>query len=225
MTMFKAVLASQWKWSWGTVLLCAVSAFAIPILSVKKAAAVTSRASLVGADAAGVFLSTMDAWGAFYTLVAAALGLGLAVLAWSADHRGRHVYALVLPVARWRFVLLRFLSGSSMLVIPAAALLIGCVIAAASVTVPDGLAAYPVALTFRFLLAAWVAFALFFAISAGTTRTAALILVPVVVVASADAILASVGFNTEIAQHALIAIFDWPGIMEVFTGRWLLIDV
>jgi hypothetical protein len=226
MHIFREILRTQWKWTWSAVLIAALCAFSVPLLSMQNA--VLDEQTLARnyrASPAEHFLSTMDRWGMFYTLTAVLLGLGVAVLVWSADHRGRHVYALVLPIERWRFVLLRFTSGAALLLIPAVTLLVGSLLAVTSVVIPAGLNAYPIALTFRFLLAALVSYSIFFAISSGTTRTAALVLVPMAAIVLCDALLNLVGVRVELVETSILALFEWPGLMEVFTGHWLLVDV
>jgi hypothetical protein len=227
MNMFWEILRTQWKWASGAVLFCAVAAFAIPILSVQGA--VLEPQGLTAAQLHAVvtehFLTSMERWGALYTFVAAGLGLAVAVIVWGADHRGRHVYALILPIERWRFVLLRFLAGASFIALPTAMLLLSSFIAIAMTAIPDGLHAYPVALAMRFGLAALVSFSLFFAISAGTARSAAVILAPIVVLVIADVLLQASGLRLSLVENSASALFEWPGILEVFTGRWILVDV
>jgi hypothetical protein len=227
MQIFKEMLRAQWKWSWGAVLLASVAAFSIPLVSLQNAVIEgnSSQARYSWMSEAEHFLSVMDRWGVFYTVVAVAIGLAVAVLAWSADHRGRHVYTLVLPIERWRFVLLRFAAGGSLLLVPATVLLVGCLLAVGSVAIPAGLTAYPLELALRFTLAAVVAYGIFFAISSGTTRTAAMVLTPLLGLVLIDVVLSSVGVKLELLQNTALALFEWPGVMEVFTGRWLLIDV
>jgi hypothetical protein len=112
--MFREILRTQWKWAWSVVLFCAVGAFALPLLSIQGTMTEEpgTQLAIYGVSDAQIFVTTMERWAPLYTLLAAGLGLALAVLAWSADHRGRHVYALSLPVERWRFVLLRFGGGN-----------------------------------------------------------------------------------------------------------------
>jgi hypothetical protein len=101
--MFRAVLYSQWKWSRLIVVLGTVAAFAIPLLSLQGAAR-ADRGALQTQD----LLRAVQSWGTLYPLLATALGLLMAIAAWAADHRGRHIHALTLPLERWRYVLLRF---------------------------------------------------------------------------------------------------------------------
>jgi hypothetical protein len=225
MQIFKEMLRAQWKWSWGAVLLASVAAFSIPLVSLQNAVVDQSAVQLNRLSEAQHFLAVMDRWGVYYTITAVGLGLAVAVVAWSADHRGRHVYSLVLPIERWRFVLLRFAAGGSLLLLPATVLLVGCLLAVGSVTIPAGLTAYPLELALRFTLAALVAYGIFFAISSGTTRTAAMVLTPLLGLVLIDVVLSSVGVKLELLQNTALALFEWPGVMEVFTGRWLLIDV
>src|SRR5205823_857995 len=113
-----------------------------------------------------------------YPVLAAALGLLVAIATWAPDHRGRHVHALSLPLPRWRYVLLRFGAGATLLAAPIVAVSAGALLATWSATIPAGLQGYPGALAIRFALAVLVAYAVFFAVSAGTARTAGFSVVP-----------------------------------------------
>ena len=121
---FRAVLYTQWKWSRIIVVLGTVGAFAIPLLSLQGAARV-DRGALQAQD----LLRSVQSWGTLYPLLAATLGLLVAIAAWAADHRGRHIHALTLPLPRWRYVLLRFGAGFALLAAPIAAVLIGALLA------------------------------------------------------------------------------------------------
>src|SRR2546426_1679214 len=169
--MFRAVLYTQWKWSRLIVVLGTVAAFAIPLLSLQGAA----RADR-GALQAQELLRSVQSWGTLYPLLATALGLLMAIAAWAADHRGRHIHALTLPLERWRYVLLRFGAGFVLLAAPIAAVFIGSSLAVLTATLPPGMQADPIAVAVRFAFAVFVAYAVFFAVSAGTARTAGIIL-------------------------------------------------
>ena len=143
--MFRAVLYAQWKWSRLVVVLGTVAGFAIPLLSVQGAAR-PDRGALQTQE----LLRAVQSWGSAYPLLAAALGLLTAIAAWAADHRGRHIHALTLPLPRWQYVALRFGAGLALLTAPIAAVLIGALLGTVMATLPPGLQAYPIALTLRF---------------------------------------------------------------------------
>lgn len=218
--MLRAILYTQWKWSRLIVVLGSVAGFAIPLLSLQGAA----RADR-GALQAQELLRSVQSWGTLYPLLATALGLLIAIAAWAADHHGRHVHALTLPLPRWRYVLLRFAAGLALLVAPIAAVLIGASLAVLFATVPPGLQGYPFALAVRFALAVLVAFAIFFAISAGTTRTAGIVLgaIGAVVLVQVIASMANIGLDLFAIAQVLLA--QGIGPLAVFTGRWMLVDV
>lgn len=222
--MFREMLRLQWRWSMPAILLCGAGVFAVPMMSVRNAR-VAEAIGLSQTELAHYFLEVMERWSPLYTGLAALLGLWVATSLWAADHRGRHVYALSLPVERWRFVLMRFWGGALLLLAPAFLLLIGSLLAAGVADIPAGLQSYPLALAFRFLLASFVAFSLFFAISSGTTRTAAYVLAPLAIVAVTQVLLDAAGLRTDILGNVGEWLMTSPGILEVFTGRWLLIDV
>ena len=218
--MFRVILYGQWKWSRLIVVVGTIAAFALPIISVQGA---------TGGDASPLhaqeLLRAVQSWGTLYPVLAAALGLLVAIATWAADHRGRHVHALTLPVPRWRYVLLRFCAGTTLLAAPILAVLVGALLATATATIPSGLQGYPVALALRFAVAVLVAFALFFAISAGTARTAGIILgtMAALVLVQVLASLADIPLN--LVNALQVVILTWPGPLAVFTGRWMLVDV
>ena len=213
--MFQAILMTQWKWARLPLLAATVAAFALPVLSVMP-----NRAYL-GATDAGYVMAAMQGWAVWYPLLAAAAGLLLAMSAWSHDHRLSHVYALSLPVPRWQFALLRLTAGLALLSAPVIAVTAGSLVAIATTDVPTGLTGYPLALAMRFTLASVSAFTIFFAISAGTARTAGYVLVGITLVVLGEYVLASGSSSVSLIEF----IMDWPGPMAIFTGRWMLIDV
>ena len=111
--MFRAILFSQWKWSRLIVVLGTVAGFALPLISLQGAA----RADRSPLEAEAL-LHSVQGWGVLYPLLATALGLLVAIATWAPDHRGRHIHALTLPLPRWRYVLLRFAAGATVLAAP-----------------------------------------------------------------------------------------------------------
>jgi hypothetical protein len=215
-TAWRAVLETQWKWTRGLAFIGVVIGFALPLLSLRTAA---------GARTTAGFILTMQAWGVAYAITAGALGLMTAIAAWAYDHRLRHVYALSLPIARWRYVLMRFGSGLPTLALPVFAVLIGAEIVAHNAAVPAALHAYPIALTLRFAFAMLVAYSLFFAISSATGRTAAYILGAIVLIVVAQILLSSTSLKVDLLSRAMDIVFAAPGLLAVFGGRWMLVDV
>lgn len=218
--MFRAVLYVQWKWARLLVLVASFAVFALPLYSVQGVA-------LVGAGklTPTEFLDGHAAFGALYPLAAGLVALLIGLSAWAADHAGRHVYALSLPVPRWHFVLMRLGAGLVLLAVPTLALWFGALLSAAGTALPIGLQSYPTLLTLRFALAALISFGLFFAISSGTTRTAGWILGGLLAWVLAQLLLNAVGVKTDIVSPLLDRLTTWPGPFDVFTGRWVLLDV
>lgn len=216
--MFRVILYSQWKWTRLVVIAGTVAAFIIPILSLQSAG---------GRDPAGAreLLATIERWSVPYKLLAGALGLLVAMTAWSADHRGRHVYALALPLPRWRYVLYRFCAGLVLLTPAVLALTVGGLLVTLTATLPSGLHGYPVALAWRFTLALVLAYAAFFAISSGTTRTAAAVLITMGGLFAVQVIAMTMGFDISIIDWLMNGVFAWQGPLALFGGRWMLIDV
>ena len=215
-TIWRAVMEVQWKWTRALAVFGLLIGFALPLLSLRMAA---QEETLTG------FVGMMARWGVAYAVIAAALGLTTAIVSWTFDHRLRHVYALTLPIPRWRYVLLRFAAGVLILAIPIAGVFAGAMIVAASALVPKELHAYRLALTLHFGFATLVAFAVFFAISAATPKTAGLILGGIALVIVADILLGAAHVNVEVVTQALNLVFSTPGLLAVFGGRWTLVDV
>ena len=127
------------------LLLLAVLSFALPLVSLRAA---------LGSRTESIFITSMQSWSVGYAVTAAGLGLVMAILSWSYDHRLRHVYALSLQSrAVGATSILRFSAGLLLLVLPIIALFIGTEIVAASSVVPKTLHSYPVAVTLRFAFA------------------------------------------------------------------------
>ena len=218
--MFRVMLYSQWKWSRLIVLMGSVAGFALPLVSVHGAAHADSSPLQ-----APELLHAVQSWGVLYPVLAATLGLLVAMASWTPDHRGRHVYALVLPVPRWRYVLLRFGAGALLLAAPITAVLVGALLATMSAAIPAGLQGYPVALAVRFALAVLVAFAVFFAVSAGTARTAGIVLALIGGVMLVQVIANVARVDLDLVGKLQLVVLNWPGPLAIFTGRWMLIDV
>ncbi len=219
--MFKALMVIQWKWTKWAAMLATLVGFAIPIASVQVVA--SGRYSY--AQEAGYVVGVMQQFAVGYALLAAVVGLAFAVAAWSNDHKGRHIYALSLPVSRSTYAAMRFSAGAIFLLVPTLGVLAGCVIASIIAPIPAGLHAYPIALTLRFLLASGVAFAIFFAIAASTPKTAGLVLGGVASILVVAILLAAAEVQYDLLGHVSSFLFSEPGLLSVFTGRWMLVDV
>lgn len=215
--MFEAILRTQWKATRAMVLLTTLLAFALPLASLQSAS---------NAYSAQGFVSSMQTWGGGYSVLAALLGLLVALAAWRADHVGRHVYALSLPLTRSRYSLFRFGAGAAFLAPSIAGLLIGALAVTFSGAVPQGLHAYPLALTLRFGFATLVSYALFFAIASSTSRTAGFIIAAMLGLVFAQYLLSVVAnANVNVLGPVLDFILYKPGVLSVFAGRWMLVDV
>lgn len=218
--MFRMILFTQWKWSRVAVLIGVLAAFALPILSVQQAGDPDRTAW-----EARMLLNSVQSWSVLYPALATAIALFLALAAWGPDHRGRHVYALALPVPRWHYALQRFGAGIVLLAAPALALLFGAILASTTSSIPHGLRAYPVELAVRFTLALLVAYSVFFAISAGTTRTAGYVLSIIAAVIVIQVLASAAGIELHLLPFLGDRVLLWPGPLEIFSGRWMLIDV
>ena len=218
--MFLSIFRTQLSWSRLVIALGVILAFLLPILTVQDV-------SIYSPDRWDVqqILSDVERWRVWYTAFAAGLGLLVAMNCWAADHRGRHVYALSLPIPRWHYVLLRFGAGAIMLAAPVLALWIGSLLAVTFTIIPESLNVYPHALALRFGLATFIAYSIFFAISSGTSRTAGYVLVGLGGILAMQLLLLAAGSESEFSVQIFTRLVEWPGPLQIFTGRWMLIDV
>lgn len=217
--MFRAMLRTHWLWSRLFLFVVTLAAFAVPLF---MARVFSARAQITMISWA---LDAQRAYGFMYPILAGAVGLVLALTAWSADHRGKHIYALSLPIPRWNFVLLRFGAGAVLLALPVVGLWLGALVASAATPLPASLHAYPTILALRFGLAAFVAYALFFAVSAGSNRTAGFVLGTIAALVVVQVLLNTLELDADILSPITAGLMLWPGPFEVFTGRWMLFDV
>ena len=218
--MFRAILALQWKWARLVVVAATLFGFAIPLLAVQGATDASGDPRTVNQ-----LLDYVQSMGVFFPLLAAAAGLLIAVSAWAADHAGRHVYALSLPLPRWQFVLYRYGAGTLLLLGPVLGVWIGSLVAVAGAAIPAGLHPYPHLVTLRFVLCVLVAYSCFFAISAGTSRTAGYVLVGLLSLVIVQLIFGAMNVDLNLLGWFTDSLFIWPGPLEIYTGRWSLIDV
>jgi len=123
-------------------------------------------------------------------------------------------------------------AGALLAALPAAAFWVGAHVAAASLTLPEGLHAYPNALALRFFLAELVCYAILFAMAAGTIRATLVIVTTCLLLLFASGSLNGfLGREFELFQdvnvlQAFMDVLVGPhGPFEVFSGSWVLIDV
>lgn len=214
--MFRALLRTQWRWCRGVIVPATVVALVLPFLTLHGI-----NAAMLPSEV----MASVGTWSSLFPALAALLGLLTALGTWAPDRRGQHVHALTLPLPRWRYVLLRFAAGAVLLGAPILACILSTQVATRLTILPVGLTAYPWSLSFRFAVGVLLAFALFFAILAGTPRTAALILGALLFLVVADAMLWVVAPRIGLLNDILAAIMSGPGPLALFAGRWTLVDV
>jgi hypothetical protein len=228
--MVRSMLFLHWRQIRAVLALFAVAAFALPLIAVQglgvpagSESATLEAYRLVGAS---------QLWLALFPSLALAIGATLGLSSWNWDHQLGHVYALSLPLSRWEYVVNKLAAGALLALVPVAGMWIGAHVAAASISLPAGLNAYPNELAIRFFFAIIVSYALLFAMAAGTIRTTlwitgtALTLLVLGLVAN-DVLVSS--FPVLERVNVVEAVMDWMvgagGPFEVFTGSWALIDV
>jgi len=219
--MFRQILRAQWLAARLAVVILGVLAFAAPLLAVFWGGDLRSA----GSDQVAYWLQGSERIAALLPYLALLVGVAAGFLAWSPDHAGRHVYALSLPVSRARFVALRFGAGAVITAVPALALLVGAIVASLSVSLPEGLHAYPAQLTLRFLLASLTLYAIIFALSISTKRAQLLTAGAIGGVILADLLLAAWDVHFSVTAETLVLLTTWPGPLSILAGAWTLFDV
>ncbi len=227
--MYQPMLALHWKQVRFGLIPFVVAAFALPLLAVQG---LGSSIAMMDADAYRRALTFNQGLLVFFPALAASIGCVLALSSWNWDHQQKHVYALSLPIARWRYAALKMGAGAVIALVPTIAFGIGCLAATASVELPAGLHAYPVQLTVRFFLATLMAYSILFALAAGTMRTTI-----GVFTAAFLLLLLSGPLNHFLVQmdpmREHVHVVEWvatrivesPGPLQIFVGNWSLIDV
>jgi hypothetical protein len=217
--MFRVVLAANWRESRIAVVVLALVALALPALTLRVDRSPTDP------WAAWDMLEAAGRWSPAYPVLALAAALILAAGTWWPDHRMKHVYALTLPVARWRYLLLRYAAGLSLLLAVGVVLWLSAVVATMRLTLPELLRAYPGTLTLRFCLAGLSAYTLLFALSGLTPRMARFVVAGILVLV----ILTVAGDLLSLPWDPIATVFDallGPySPLSVFRARWMLIDV
>lgn len=228
--MYKSLLFLHWKQIRHVLVLMVVASFALPLMAVE------GLGTTPGMDGSGLeayrIIAGFQAWLIFFPLLAAGVGITLALSSWNWDHQLKHVYALSLPITRWEYTLQKMLAGATLALLPVAGLWIGSHLAIASIDLPDGLNAYPNELAIRFLFAILLAYSAFFAAAAGTVKTTLWAVGSILAFVFLGTIANDVlGYYVDYFSrvHVVENVLQWmayaPGPFEVFTGSWSLIDV
>jgi hypothetical protein len=171
------------------------------------------------------WLSAAESIGKILPIGALFLGIYFGVAAWMDDTRGNHIYALSLPLSRPQYLTYRFVAGGLPVIVPSVALLAGSLAAAAAITTPAGIHAYPFALAGRMLLASLTCYSIFFAVSAMTRRAVQITFAVLASVLIIQLLLVIVGIEQDIIGGIANFLTTSPGPLSILTGRWALFDV
>ena len=216
--MLEAMIRIQWKACRHVAIALAVAAGALPIVSV--------RVGWRGAEAnLPRFLTELQLWGFFYPALAAVAAVALAAVIWLSDRRGHHLYALLLPVPRWRYVLLRYLAGLVLLLPIGLALWLGAVAATSGLDLPPGIRVFPHALAAKFALALLLLFGIAFAAASASPRATGIGFRVLGLFLAVHVAVILLRPGTNLLWTVVTALGVWPGPLASLGGRWMLIDV
>ena len=231
--MFQQILYTQWKSVRPGLIPMAIASFGLPLLAVQDLALpsdLAADASLRAVQAEFIF-QTWQIWLPFFPILAAIIGVIFAINAWSGDHTAGHVYSLALPLPRWKYVLWKMGAGSMLLLVPVTFLSLGSLVAVGSFDLAEGLHAYPLLFTQRFLMASLLAYGALFALASGTVRTAVIVTTVGLSVIFGGQLLTFylseyiLAFDWQLFDWLERVMVEWPGPLEVYFGNWNLIDV
>lgn len=228
--MYQPMLFLHWKQIRIALIPFIIASFGLPLMAI-QGFGTPPGASGTSLEAYR-FMVGYELWLPAFPMLAAAIGITLALSAWNWDHQLNHVHALSLPMTRWEYSMLKMGAGAALAILPAAALWLGAHVAAASISLPAGLNAYPNQLALRFLFATLISYVVLFAMAAGTVKTTmwvVTIVIGFVVFGNvANDFLATYYeyfVRTNVVEATFEALLKAPGPFEVFTGSWSLIDV
>ena len=216
--MLKAIVGLEWRSTRAWIVAAAVAVAALPVVSV-------GRIWPSSADGLATFLAQLDLWSLFYPLTAAVVGIVMGNVIWRSDRRGGFVYALTLPVARWRYVGLQFVAGLVWLAAISAALWLVALVTVATIDLPSTLRSYPSALAVKFFLASLSVFTAAFALASMPERVRRIAGRTLALVVVAQLLLLLLGKGPNLVAPVAETLIGKHGPFAALGGRWMLIDV
>ncbi len=216
--MFRTILRTHWMWTRTLVAGISLVVFLMPAAAWRLGG---GRTILVGRSVA----DGMQALGPMLAFLALLGAFVLAVYPWTVDAETKHVYPLSLPITWTRYVGMRFLAGALTLVVPAVALYLGGRLAVSMIVLPPLLHSYAGALAVRWLLAAFVAYSMSFALQylAGRRATVVALLIVLGIVGLFAGL--ELAGARDVGDAIGRFLFEFPGPLGVFSERGVLIDV
>lgn len=226
------MLKLHWRAARWPMLPVLVAAFGLPLMAGWAAWGATYTTDALQSTSAWSVTDGAATFGLGFPVVAAVAGAVLALSAWSWDHRQDHVYALSLPIARWKYAAIKFGGGTILVAATTCVFALGAGLSASLAQLPAGLQAYPGTLSIHFLVATQTAFALMFALASGTIRTATIVLGGILAVALFGApvldllggLWAPIG-EFDLGRFAYTVLVENDGPLSIFAGNWMLFDV
>ena len=103
--MYQPMLFLHWKQIKVALIPFVIAAFGLPLVAVQGLGG--SIEMTTAAAEAYRSVAAYGIWMPAYPLLAGGIGITLALSAWNWDHQLNHVYALSLPISRWRYAALK----------------------------------------------------------------------------------------------------------------------
>jgi len=226
------MLKLHWKAARWPMLPVLIAAFGLPMMAGRFTWGRTYSVEALESRAAWTILQEAGAFALTFPFLAVLTGIVVALTAWNWDHKAGHVYTLSLPISRWRYATMKFVTGLFMVGGTAGIFLSGASITSSLASLPPGLNTYPVGLSVHFFLASLTTYAIFFALAAGTIRTAVIVMSTAIALTFAGPGMVALASQfvpalEGVSPTAYVAslLFEGPGPLSIFGGSWMLIDV
>jgi len=226
------MLKLHWKAARWPMLPVLIAAFGLPMMAGRAAWGAEYSVDSLQTQSAWSVVSEAAAYGLTFPILAAIAGSILGLTAWNWDHKHNHIYALSLPISRWKYAVMKFGGGVLLVGATTVAFGAGAGLSASLADLPTGLQTYAGALSVHFFVATLTAYALLFALASGTIKTATIVIGSVIAFAAfGDGIFALAGNfwaplgDVNVGQLAYFLLIDNDGPLSIFAGNWMLFDV
>lgn len=230
--MSMQMLKLHWRAARWPMLPVLIAAFGLPLMAGWSTWDSADGAGTLEMMSAWSVIDGAAVWGLSFPVLAAVGGAVIGLCAWTWDHKHDHIYALSLPIARWKYVAIKFGGGTVLVAATTGVFALGAGLSSMLADLPMGLRAYPGSLSIHFFVATQTAFALLFALASGTIRTATIFIGAVIALAIAGQPTLDVlgGFwapigTIDLGQLAHSLLVENDGPLSIFSGNWMLFDV
>src|SRR6056297_3352917 len=106
------MLKLHWRAARWPMLPVLIAAFGLPLMAGWSTWDATYSVDAVEATSAWSVIDSTAVWGLSFPVLAAIAGSIIGLCAWTWDHKHDHIYALSLPIHRWKYSAMKFAGGT-----------------------------------------------------------------------------------------------------------------